>query len=212
MIKDDFCDFCNNIKLDNFEDMQTTVKGITKKLNKHYYDIDDDESNMYIVGSVGRTTAIKNTSDLDILFNLPKSVYDRINDNDGNKQSQLLQEVKNVLKEKYPNTDLKGDGQVVVINFTKYTVELVPGFKQNDDSFKYPDTNDGGSWKITNPIPEIDECKKKDDEYTLKLYFADSNEDIWNIAKRYNTSAAAIEAENEVTDGKASGLLLIPIV
>ena len=56
------------------------------------------------------------------------------------------------------------------------------------------------------------ECKKKDDEYTLKLYFADSNEDIWNIAKRYNTSAAAIEAENEVTDGKASGLLLIPIV
>ena len=100
MIKDDFCDFCNNIKLDNFEDMQTTVKGITKKLNKHYYDIDDDESNMYIVGSVGRTTAIKNTSDLDILFNLPKSVYDRINDNDGNKQSQLLQEVKNVLKEK----------------------------------------------------------------------------------------------------------------
>lgn len=164
MIKDDFCDFCNNIKLDNFEDMQTTVKGITKKLNKHYYDIDDDESNMYIVGSVGRTTAIKNTSDLDILFNLPKSVYDRINDNDGNKQSQLLQEVKNVLKEKYPNTDLKGDGQVVVINFTKYTVELVPGFKQNDDSFKYPDTNDGGSWKITNPIPEIDECKKKDDD------------------------------------------------
>ena len=68
------------------------------------------------------------------------------------------------MKEKYPNTDLKGDGQVVVINFTKYTVELVPGFKQNDDSFKYPDTNDGGSWKITNPIPEIDECKKKDDD------------------------------------------------
>ena len=59
MIKDDFCDFCNNIKLDNFEDMQTTVKGITKKLNKHYYDIDDDESNMYIVGSVGRTTKIQ---------------------------------------------------------------------------------------------------------------------------------------------------------
>lgn len=162
MIKEDFSDFCNNIKLDNFEDMQTTVKGITKKLNKHYYDIDDDESNMYIVGSVGRTTAIKNTSDLDILFNLPKSVYDRINDNEGNKQSQLLQEVKNVLKEKYPNTDLKGDGQVIVINFTKYTVELVPGFKQDDDSFKYPDTNDGGSWKITNPIPEIDECKKQD--------------------------------------------------
>ena len=78
MIKDDFNNFCNNIKLDNLNDMQTTVKGITQKLNKHYYDMDDDESNMYIVGSVGRTTATKNTSDLDILFDLPKNVYDRI--------------------------------------------------------------------------------------------------------------------------------------
>lgn len=172
MVKDDFCEFCNNIKLDNFDDMKTTIKGITKKLNRHYYEIDDEEENMYIVGSVGRTTAIKNTSDLDILFDLPQDVYKRINDNEGNKQSQLLQEVKNVLKEKYPNTDLKGDGQVVVINFSKYTVELVPGFKQNDDSFKYPDTHNGGCWKITNPIPEIDKCKQLD---------SDTNENFTNI-------------------------------
>lgn len=172
MIKDDFSTFCENIKLDNLNDMKTTVNEITKKLNKHYYDIDDDEKNMYIVGSIGRTTAKKNTSDLDILFDLPKSVYSRINDNEGNGQSQLLQEVKNVLKEKYPNTDLKGDGQVVVISFTKYTVELVPGFKQSDESFKYPDTHNGGTWKTTNPIPEIDECKKVD---------SDTNENFTNI-------------------------------
>lgn len=54
--------------------------------------------------------------------------------------------------------------------------------------------------------------KQKRDDYSLKLYFADENEDVWNIAKRYNTSAAAIESENEVTDGKVSGLLLIPII
>ena len=54
--------------------------------------------------------------------------------------------------------------------------------------------------------------KPKCEDYSLKLYFAEENEDIWNIAKRYNTSAAAIEAENEVADGKVSGLLLIPIV
>lgn len=164
MLRDDFYDFCDKIRLDNLEEMKTTVRGITKKLNKNYYDIEDEEANMYIVGSVGRTTAKKNTSDLDILFDLPSSVYTRINDNEGNKQSQLLQEVKNVLKEKYPNTDLKGDGQVVVINFSKFTVELVPGFKQNDGKFKYPDTNEGGSWKFTDPIPEIDECKKVDEE------------------------------------------------
>lgn len=76
------------------------------------------------------------------------------------KQSSLLQEVKKVLQDRYSNTDISGDGQVVAINFTKYTVELVPGFKQSDDSFKYPDTNDGGSWKYTDPLPEIDESKK----------------------------------------------------
>lgn len=163
MISKYFREFCNNIKLDN-SSMLITVNDITKKLNKHYYDSDSNLEHMYIVGSVGRTTAIKNTSDLDILFDLPESVYKRLNDNEGNVQSQLLQEVKTVLKQKYPNTDLKGDGQVVVINFSKYTIELVPGFKQNDDSFKYPDTHEGGSWKITNPLPEIDKCISLDAE------------------------------------------------
>ena len=47
---------------------------------------------------------------------------------------------------------MRGDGQVVVIEFTKFTIELVPGFKQSDDRFKYPDTHDGGSWKTTDPL------------------------------------------------------------
>ncbi|MBR6688585.1 MAG: nucleotidyltransferase [Clostridia bacterium] len=164
MLARDFEEFCSNIKLDNKEDMESTVKDITKKLNKHYYDLDDAVEHMHTVGSVGRTTAIKNTSDLDILFELPQSVYDRINDNEGNKQSQLLQEVKNVLKDRYPNTDLRGDGQVVVINFSKYTVELVPAFKNDDDSYKYPDSNEGGKWRNTNPLPEIEKCLEIDDQ------------------------------------------------
>lgn len=164
MLKSEFENFCENIKLNNKEDIENTVSEIAKKLNRHYYNIDDSKEHMYIVGSVGRTTAIKNVSDIDIIFDLPEDVYSRINDNEGNKQSQLLQEVKNVLLERYPKTDLRGDGQVVVIKFTKYTIELVPGFKQEDESFKYPDTNDGGSWKSTKPILEINKCKKLDYE------------------------------------------------
>lgn len=132
-------------------------------MNKHYYDIEDEEEYMYTVGSVGRGTAIKNTSDLDILFDLPKEVYTKYYNYESNGQSALLQEVKNVLLERYPNTKMKGDGQVVVISFTKYKVELVPGFKQTDDRFKYPNSNDGGSWEYTNPLPEIEECKNSDD-------------------------------------------------
>lgn len=161
-IANDFEDFINNIAPDLLDAMNTSVKEIAKKLNSHYYDLKSDEaSHMYVVGSVGRGTSIKGASDLDIIFDLPKekfTQYDNYGDN-SNGQSALLQEVKKVLLERYPNTDISGDGQVVVIAFTKYTVELVPGFKQSDDSFKYPDANDGGSWKKTNPLPEIAESE-----------------------------------------------------
>ena len=160
-INDDFETFVNNIQLDNYDTMATSVGEIAKKLNNYYYQLESDsETHMYIVGSVGRGTAIKDVSDLDLIFNLPDDVFKQYDNYVSNGQSALLQDVKNVLKERYPKTDISGDGQVVVVNFSKYTVELVPGFKQEDDSFKYPDTHDGGSWKTTKPLKEIDESKK----------------------------------------------------
>lgn len=151
--------FCQELLIDNLSEMKTTAGEIAKKLNKHYYQLDQDKaSHLYIVGSVGRNTAVKGSSDLDIIFDLPDSVYKKYDAYESNGQSQLLQDVKAVLMERYPHTKMRGDGQVVVIEFTKYTVELVPGFKQNDDTFKYPDTHDGGSWKTTDPISEQEEC------------------------------------------------------
>lgn len=156
----DFEDFCSVIQLDNLEDMEKTAGEIAKKLNKNYYDLDGDtESHLYIVGSVGRKTAIKGSSDLDILFDLPAEIYKKYDNYESNGQSALIQDVKAVLQEKYPKTDIRGDGQVVVIEFNKYTVELVPGFRQSDDRFEYPDTHDGGSWKYTDPLSEQEECE-----------------------------------------------------
>ena len=43
------------------------------------------------------------TSDLDVIFDLPHDVLTKYDNYEGNGQSQLLQEVKNVLKERYPN-------------------------------------------------------------------------------------------------------------
>lgn len=150
----------NNLKLDNLDDIENTVANIAKKLNKEYYDLDDDTEHMHIVGSVGRKTAVKNNSDVDILFELSNDDYKRFDNYSENGQSALLQEVKSVLLETYPNTDIRGDGQVVVIGFKKYTIELVPAFLQNDNSFKYPNTHDGGSWKITHPFEEQEEATK----------------------------------------------------
>ena len=164
-LKEDFETFCSNIQLDNRSDMEKSAGEIAKKLNEHYYDLaQDTSSHLYIVGSVGRQTAIKDSSDLDIIFDLPTSVYNRFNAYEKNEQSALLQEVKQVMKEHYSRTKVSGDGQVVVIEFTKYTVELVPGFKQSDNRFKYPDTHDGGKWKYTDPLSEQDECANCNDQ------------------------------------------------
>lgn len=162
-LEKDFESFCNSIELDNFADMEKSAGEIAKKLNTYYYELDkDSSSHLYIVGSVGRKTAIKNSSDLDIIFDLPSSVYKRFDEYETDGQSALLQEVKTVMQERYPNTKMRGDGQVVVIEFTKYTVELVPAFLQSDNRFKYPDTHDGGKWKYTDPLSEQEECSSCD--------------------------------------------------
>ena len=114
---------CSNLELDNFEEMEKSAKSIAKKLNSVYYNEDgDDTSHLYIVGSVGRQTAIKGNSDLDILFDLPVDIYKKFDAYESKGQSSLLQEVKGYLKERYPKTDISGDGQVVVIEFNHYTV------------------------------------------------------------------------------------------
>lgn len=52
--------------------------------------------------------------------------------------------------------------------------------------------------------------KHRQDDYYLKLYFMQEGEDIWSIAKRYNTSAEAVMSENSSDDG--GNMLLIPII
>ena len=156
-VKDDFNEFISNLQIDNFDDINTSLEGIAKKLNQKYYD-NSTTDNYLMVGSMGRNTSIKGESDIDVIYELPDEVFERFDDYESNGQSQLLNEIRDVLKEKYPSTDIKGDGQVVVISFTKYKIELVPGFKQDNNSYKYPDTHDSGSWKITKPIIEIEEA------------------------------------------------------
>jgi hypothetical protein len=59
-----------------------------------------------------------------------------------------------------------------------------------------------------------DAPKNRDTDYALKLYYAEESEDVWNIAKRYNTSAEAIVTENDMECDKITTptMLLIPIV
>lgn len=88
---------------------------------------------------------------------MPYATYLRFDKYKGNGQSALLQDVKTVLQKTYSTSDLKGDGQVIGINFTDdINFEVVPAFyNYPDGSYTYPDTNNGGRWRVTDPKREI---------------------------------------------------------
>ncbi|MDE5991816.1 MAG: DUF3794 domain-containing protein, partial [Oscillospiraceae bacterium] len=67
---------------------------------------------------------------------------------------------------------------------------------------------------ITEIAVDENEPVNRNCNYALKLYFTDENEDLWEIAKKYGTSVAAIMEENDIEDDMVSGkgMILIPIV
>lgn len=66
-----------------------------------------------------------------------------------------------------------------------------------------------GEINISEELP-----KEKSGDYALKLYYADKDEKIWDIAKKYNTSVSAVITENELDEEQLAQpcMLLIPIV
>ncbi|RWC29873.1 MAG: nucleotidyltransferase [Mesorhizobium sp.] len=107
-----------------------------------------------LVGSWGKGTQVKPSNDIDSFFILPPVVKSRFDLRSGNVQSQLLQEVKSYLLATYPQTDIRGDGQVVVVNFNSITLELVPVFRHGAQ-FLIPDTRNEGSWRVADPIAQM---------------------------------------------------------
>lgn len=166
-----FQNFCDSIRIpsDVVDNISYRYKRVTKQLNKSYWDTESETSHSLYVGSYGRDTDV-HTSDVDILFQLPYSVYERINRHSGNGQSALLSEVRDALKNTYSTTHISGDGQIVKVGFTDgVSFEIVPCFSNTNGSYTYPDTNNGGSWKTTNPKPEIAEVKSLNDTYNGNL-------------------------------------------
>ena len=136
------------------DDGKTKRAGVVNCLNRHYHGVSSETDNSFFIGSWGKQTAIRPPRDVDIYFRLPPAVYHRFQNYVGNRQSALLQEVKNVLSITYPNTDMSGDGQVVLVHFGSYAVEVVPAFYLTNGNYCICDTNNGGSYKETNPPAE----------------------------------------------------------
>ncbi len=151
-----FKTFCANLQISDAGTISSRYQQITQRLNCDFWDLNSKISHSLYVGSYGRNTAIKGFSDLDMIFQLPYSVYERFHGYYGNGQSSLLQEVKKSIERTYSKTSLKADGQVILVPFDdKVVFEVVPTFLNQDGSYTHPCSNNGGSWKTTNPKPEI---------------------------------------------------------
>jgi hypothetical protein len=159
--------FITNLMLtsDQRIDGMSKHNGVRKCLNKNYYNLDSGSSNSMLVGSWGKSTEIRPPRDIDILFILPRSVYDRFQLRNGNIQSQLLQEVKDILMKTYSTTKISGDGQVVVVPFASYAVEVAPAFLLTNSCYWICDTNGGGRYKEIDPNAEIKKVQDSDSAF-----------------------------------------------
>ena len=90
----------------------------------------------------------------------------QFNQRAGNRQSQLLQHVAAVLRATYPQTTIRGDGQVMVIGFNTYRIEVAPAFRVEDGGFLICDTIDGGHWKHVDPDGEIAALVAADQQFS----------------------------------------------
>ena len=112
-VSERFTKLLSNIALTGDQENDGIAKhtGVRDCLNRHYYGIASGYSHSMLVGSWGKKTRVRPPRDIDVLFELPYSVYQRYEQKTGNKQSQLLQEVKDVLAKTYSTTKMRGVGR-----------------------------------------------------------------------------------------------------
>ena len=138
------------------EDAASKCIGIQRSLQRAYWGTSTDNPPGLLVGSWGKRTVIRPPNDVDLFMHLPVETFQRFDGYAGNKQSALLQEVKGQLATTYPQTQMRGDGQVVVVAFNSITVEIVPVFRWDDNgTWLMPDTNGGGRWRRAYPAAEF---------------------------------------------------------
>jgi hypothetical protein len=154
-----FSDFCNSLRIssDKRSSVAYRTGRIVGRLNSDLRGLNSDAAYRFYVGSYGRSTAIPSVSDVDLLYELPYALYARFHGHAGNGQSALLGLIKDSIRRTYNVSDMAGDGQVVVINFTDgVRFEVLPAFVNTDGSYTFADSNNGGSWRICSPKQEME--------------------------------------------------------
>src|SRR5690606_15139946 len=112
-------------------------------------------------------TGIKGISDLDMVYIMPSSKWSVYNVKGG--QSKLLQDTKNAVSSTYSASDIKVDRCVVTVNFSDSHIDIQPVFEIEDQDYKYPDTYNDGSWKVTKPRKEMSAMTESEQDKNKNL-------------------------------------------
>jgi len=165
---------------------------ITKALNKDFRLKDGCTDYRLMVGSFGRHTAVKGVSDLDIIYILPPDI--RASYNDENGPRRILERVRDVLKGRYPNTEVAVDQCVVRVQFVKnaFKFEVQPAFEDEDGNFEYPDTV-AKCWKITKPRDEISATKECNNRTSKNMRHLARMARAWKNANGVNMGGLLID-------------------
>src|SRR5687767_8187183 len=116
-LADWFSGFCTKLQVKDGGTISSRYKAITRRLNTDFWNTTSDTSHSLYVGSYGRNTAIEGFSDLDMVFELPSTLYFQYDAYLGNGQSSLLQAVRNSMQNTYSSSHIGADGQVVAVSF-----------------------------------------------------------------------------------------------
>lgn len=165
---------------------------ITKALNKDFRSKDGCTDYKLMVGSFGRHTAINGVSDLDMIFTLPPGIRSNYSSDTGPRR--ILERVRDDLKARYKNTDVRVDQCIVRVQFTSnaFKFEIQPAFENSDGSFDYPDTK-AERWKVTKPREEIAATKECNDRTSTNMRHLARMARAWKNANGVNMGGLLID-------------------
>ena len=105
-------------------------------------------------GSFTRGTMVgplSEDSDTDVMFVLSRDKHGKWERGE-NGSRNCLRAVKRALEKRYPNSKVSIDRNVVSVQFSDFTVDVAPAFKDGTGGYKIPVTySEGRSWVRTNP-------------------------------------------------------------
>ena len=165
---------------------------ITKALNKDFRSKDGCTDYKLRVGSYGRHTAIKGVSDLDLIFILPPGI--RVNYDGDTGPRRVLERVRDDMRARYSNTDIRVDQCVVRVQFknSAFKFDVQPAFENSDGSFDYPDTV-SERWKVTKPRAEIKATKECNDRTSRNMRHLARMCRAWKNANGVNMGGLLID-------------------